>query len=98
MLLGLLDFHSGRLRQAITEMKRVLVLEHPSDVNTLNADAPSSARRRRSSPSSVPRVDREPGQLATAAPSPEEHVGQGTGPRSVVHGREQALVFWIVGS
>ena len=36
-LLGLHDFHSGRLRDAITEMKRVLVLEHPSDVDTLNA-------------------------------------------------------------
>ncbi|MFZ1994466.1 MAG: tetratricopeptide repeat protein, partial [Solirubrobacteraceae bacterium] len=38
VLLGLMDFHSGRLSDAIAEMKRVLVLEHPSDVDTLNAD------------------------------------------------------------
>jgi O-antigen ligase/polysaccharide polymerase Wzy-like membrane protein len=38
VLLGLLDFHSGRRSDAINEMKRVLALEHPSDTNTLNAD------------------------------------------------------------
>lgn len=38
VLLGLLDYHAGRYTDAIAEMKRVLVLEHPSDVNTLNAD------------------------------------------------------------
>jgi hypothetical protein len=37
VLLGLLDFHGGRLRDAIAAMKRVLVLEHPSDAISLNA-------------------------------------------------------------